>query len=403
MSISSSTNISSGTNAVPTTHPASTANPMPGPNSMPAPNAAPAANAVHAQNRRAPFWPDHSPHFLKCRLAVRPFIRARHETFASQTTPAPTSHTPASPPIVVGLSGGPDSLALVAACLAERAEVHAVIVDHQLQPGSADVAEEARCQAQQLGATADVVKVSVPEGGSLEANARAARYRALLNAASITQPGATSTQPPAASTQPEVFIAHTLDDQAETYLLGGLRGNPGGMAVREGRIVRPFLSVRRADTEGACQELGLTPWHDPQNEDPAFLRVLIRTQVVPDLAATVGFDPAPALAQAASRCAENRQAVAQVAQAFLNSAASPTQPGALSVRALAAQPRGVRTAVIEAFLRSAGARVNRQILTQVENLVVNWHGQGPVSLGSFLEVLRVNGKLIVSNCTAPEE
>lgn len=366
-----------------------------------------------------PFWPDHSPHFLKCRLAVRPFLRVRREAFA----PPHASTVASLPPIVVGLSGGPDSLALVAACRAEGATVHAVIVDHQLQPGSDAVAKEARRQAEQMGATAGVVKVTVPSGGSLEATARAVRYQALLDAASAVQPEMPAVQGTTELAAAEVFIAHTLDDQAETYLLGGLRGNPGGMAAREDRLVRPFLTVRRADTEGACEELGLTPWHDPQNQDPGFLRVLIRTQVIPDLAATLGFDPAPALAQAAMRCAENRQAVTQRAEevlakstAFLNdappagaphpagaSSRAVVQPAALSARVLADQPRAVRTAVIERFLRAVGAPVNRQILSQVEDLAVDWHGQGPVSLGSFLEVQRVNGKLIVSHRTVSKE
>ncbi len=397
-----------------------------------------------------PFWPDRSPHFLTCRLAVRPFISQRRQSAESQS------------PIVVGLSGGPDSLALVAACRAEGAPVHAVIVDHQLQPGSERVAHQARCQAEALGATADVVKVTVPSGGSLEANARSARYRALLQATPPAQPESTPPAQPAPADSPapgpapartasvgvpasppaqpeptppaqpapgvgEVFIAHTLDDQAETYLLGGLRGNPGGMAQREGRIVRPFLTIRRADTEGACAELGLTPWHDPQNSDPGFLRVLVRTKVLPDLAATLGYDPAPALAQAAMRCAENRQAVVQIAEATLDDAVrvtpSNTATGhtvhdtpsntargvaksktlSLDAATMAKHPRAVRTRALERFLRAAGAPVNRQILSQVENLAVDWHGQGPVSLGSFLEVQRVNGKLIVSDRTVPEE
>src|SRR5699024_186187 len=105
-----------------------------------------------------PFWPRRSPHFLACRRAVRPFL-----------TPEP---------VTIGLSGGADSLALVAAARAEGQEVHAVVVDHQLQSGSRAVAEEAAAQARRLGAHAEIATVTVGEG-NLEAHARLARYRAL--------------------------------------------------------------------------------------------------------------------------------------------------------------------------------------------------------------------------------
>ena len=72
-----------------------------------------------------PFWPRRSPHFLACRQAVRPF----------------------DGPAVIGLSGGPDSLALVAAAAAEQKDVSVMVVDHGLQPGSADVAERAAAVA----------------------------------------------------------------------------------------------------------------------------------------------------------------------------------------------------------------------------------------------------------------
>lgn len=83
-----------------------------------------------------------------------------------------------------------------------------------------------------------------------------------------------------------------MDDQAETYLLGGLRGNPAGMKDASRRpelsIIRPLLGARRAHTHGACVELGLKPWHDPQNFDDAFRRVAIRNQVIPLLAQVHG-------------------------------------------------------------------------------------------------------------------
>lgn len=119
--------------------------------------------------------------------------------------------------VLVALSGGTDSLALAAATAFEapRAGLRAgaVIVDHGLQTGSADVAERAAAQARELGLDPVLVRrVEVGTDGGPEAAAREARYAALAEAASET--GASA-----------VFLGHTLDDQAETVLLGLARGS----------------------------------------------------------------------------------------------------------------------------------------------------------------------------------
>ena len=193
--------------------------------------------------RPQPFWPDRSPAFLKLRRAVR--------ALASED------------PVLIGLSGGADSLGLVAAALAEGRDVLALCVDHGLQSDSATVADRAVAMARSLGAEARSVKVQV-KPGNIEAQAREARYKALMTAA--------------AAESRSVWVAHTMDDQAETYLLGSLRGRAVGMPV-SGTVIRPFLSVRRADTVAACAELGLEVWHDPMNADPRFRRVRVRTEV----------------------------------------------------------------------------------------------------------------------------
>ena len=225
---------------------------------------------------KKPFWPRVSPHFLACRRGVR--------TAAL------------NPAVAVGLSGGADSLALTAALVAEGHDVLALCADHGLQDGSRAQAERAAEQARKLGARARVLSVGAGAGTgpeSMEAAARVARYRAL--AAACAAEGL------------EVAVAHTADDQAETLLLGALRGRVAGMSERsevEGAsVVRPLLNVRRADTEGACAELGLSVWQDPQNADTNFRRVALRREVIPQLSHIIGGDAVPALAQAASDAA----------------------------------------------------------------------------------------------------
>lgn len=306
---------------------------------------------------QAPFWPRQSPHFLACRRPLRPL----------------------STPALIGLSGGPDSLALVAAAAAEGKDARALVVDHGLQPGSEDVAKRAVAQAEALGIPAEVVRVTVDTapGESLEAAARTARYAALSCAA--------------ARAGRDIWVAHTLEDQAETLILGALRGNPSGMApvstLDSGvKLVRPFLSIRRADTVGACEELGLDVWHDPMNDDPAYRRVAVRHSVIPALADLIGGDAIPALARTAERIVADQELVSSLFDL------GPTN----DCSALAANPAPVRQRRILAWLREQGQQtIGGAQLADIERLCTDWHGQGPVVIGGGLSVARIESFLVV--------
>lgn len=283
--------------------------------------------------RPQPFWPDRSPAFLKLRRAVRALASSED-------------------PVLIGLSGGADSLGLVAAALAEGRDVLALCVDHGLQPDSATVADRAVAMARSLGAEARSVKVQV-KPGNIEAQAREARYEALMTAA--------------AAESRSVWVAHTMDDQAETYLLGSLRGRAVGMPV-SGTVIRPFLSVRRADTVAACAELGLEVWHDPMNADPRFRRVRVRTEVLPLLADIHGGDPVPPLAAAASLARDD--AAALDAQAIATA----------QVAEIACLPVALRR---RAYLALVDAPLGPRHLEAIDSLVMDWHGQGPVAVAGF--------------------
>ncbi|MCQ9371659.1 tRNA lysidine(34) synthetase TilS [Corynebacterium sp. 35RC1] len=263
--------------------------------------------------------------------------------------------------LVVGVSGGADSMALAAALIAEGYHVHAVAVDHQLQPGSAEAAAHAVEQLRSFGATGEVIAVHVAPG-NLEAQAREARYAALH---SLGLP---------------VAVAHTAEDQAETLLLSALRGRAVGMAVA-GEVWRPLLNIRRSQTRGACEELGITVWDDPHNLDPRFARVGMRTQVIPLLAELTGGDPIPALARAAELIAQDEQAL--------------HTPAENDCSVLAAMPDAYRRRAIAAWLHTQGVPLSGRALSGVDALVVDWHGQGGVAVGGMLEVVRKSGKLSV--------
>lgn len=201
------------------------------------------------------------------------------------------------PLLLVACSGGPDSLALAAvmAFFAGRGEVRvgAVIVDHQLQPGSSAVAARTAAQLRALGlAPVEVRPVEVADDGDgPEGAARAARYRALSAAAAEHRAAA-------------VLLGHTLDDQAESVLLGLARGSGtrslAGIRAVRGIFARPFLGLRRAETEEICRVLELEPWHDPTNRDPGYLRSRVRSQVLPYVEDRLGSGIAGALARSAA-------------------------------------------------------------------------------------------------------
>ena len=207
------------------------------------------------------------------------------------------------------------------------------------------------------------MKVQV-KPGNIEAQAREARYEALMAAA--------------AAEGRSVWVAHTMDDQAETYLLGSLRGRAVGMPV-SGTVIRPFLSVRRADTVAACAELGLEVWHDPMNADPRFRRVRVRTEVLPLLADIHGGDPVPPLAAAASLARDD--AAALDAQAITTA----------QVAEIACLPVALRR---RAYLALVDAPLGPRHLEAIDSLVMDWHGQGPVAVAGF-QVRRQGAELRV--------
>lgn len=266
-------------------------------------------------------------------------------------------------PWCVALSGGPDSLALAAAAARTRPTA-ALIVDHRLQPGSAGVASNAAEQAKRLGCeSAQVLTVSVGADGGPEAAARAARYAA-LEQARAGRP---------------VLLGHTLDDQAETVLLGLARGSGprsiAGMRPWAPPWGRPLLGLRRADTEAACAELGLDPWRDPHNSDPRFTRVRLRDEVLPLLEDVLGGGVAAALARTATALQEDGDAL----DALAETVDVEDQP---QVTVFSGLPTAVRRRALRRWLLRCGAhRLTDEQLRAVDALVTDWRGQGGVAVG----------------------
>ncbi len=255
-----------------------------------------------------------------------------------------------APITYAAVSGGADSLALLAALAweAPRAGVTArcVTVDHGLYPGSAAQAARVGEVAERLGVPAIVLTVRCD--GDDENAARRARYAA-LDALDGT-----------------VLLGHTRDDQAETVLLGLARGSGArslaGMPRTRGHCVRPFLRLGRETTVRACAALGLTPWHDPANDDPRFARARVRTDALPALEKALGPGVPEALARTADLLRDDADALDALAAGH-------------GLDGLAALPRAIRTRVLRREAIAAGCPATDLTYEHVAALDALRHGE----------------------------
>ncbi|PFG17719.1 tRNA(Ile)-lysidine synthase [Propionicimonas paludicola] len=295
----------------------------------------------------------------------------------------------ADAPLLVACSGGPDSLALALAAHIAAArrgvDVRAAIVDHGLQPGSDTVAATVAEQLAGRGVSAVVLTVTVPDSpDGTEAAARQARYAALE-----------------AEARPDelILLGHTLDDQAETVLLGLARGSGtrslAGMPTRRGVFVRPLLGLRAAQTAQACAELGVEPWRDPHNDEPRFTRVRVRRQVLPLLEAELG----PGIAEALARTAGLARRDADLLDQLAADHQLPAVGAPFAVAELAGLPAAIRGRVLRSWLRAAGATdLSATHLDAVDALLDDWRGQRWVELPG-VRVSRRGGGLWAESST----
>lgn len=313
--------------------------------------------------------------------------------------------------VVVGCSGGADSLALAGALafVGPRAGLRggALTVDHGLQPDSAERSRRVAEVCRDLGLDpVEVLPVQVHGEGGPEAAARKARYGALDAAAERLGAGA-------------VLLGHTLDDQAETVLLGLARGSGGrslaGMPSTAGRYRRPLLELRRSTTRAACAALGLEPWDDPHNIDPAYARSRVRHDAMPGLERALGPGVPEALARTARLLRQDADALDTWARAAYDRARRTTEldgPAAtpeglanesvspavaLDIETLAGLPASVRGRVLHRAAIAAGSPSGALAAIHIEGadaLLMRWRGQGGVDLPGGVRVVRRCGRLL---------
>lgn len=295
--------------------------------------------------------------------------------------------------VLVGCSGGADSVALAAATAraARGAGWHAgaVVVDHGLQEGSAGVAERAAEYCAELGLDPVGVRraaVDTTHGG-LEAAARAARY-------------ATFEHFRADSAAECILLGHTRDDQAETVLLGLARGSGprslAGMPARRDSYRRPFLNLSRAVVRAAYPEAPV--WEDPHNHDPARARARVRHEVLPALELTLGPGVAEALARTAAQAQQDCDALDAWADTVAAEAVTVSPNDVtVSVVSVADLPVSVVVRVMRRAAKAAGVpsgRLAAPHLDALGRLISHWHGQGPLDLPGNVQALRRSGKVV---------
>ncbi|MBO0803919.1 MAG: tRNA lysidine(34) synthetase TilS [Nocardiopsaceae bacterium] len=294
--------------------------------------------------------------------------------------------------VLAACSGGADSLALAAALafVAPRLGLRAggVTVDHGLQEESARTAATAAGAMASFGMDPVLSRaVAVTGGGGPEAAARAARYQALQGAA--TETGAKA-----------ILLGHTLDDQAETVLLGLARGSGArslaGMPPRRGVFRRPLLGVRRAVTRDACAALGLDPWQDPHNADRRHARVRVRLDALPALEAALG----PGVAEALARTATQLRADAEILDNLAAERISADSP--LAADSLRELPDAVRSRVLRSAAIAAGCppgALTAGHVARVAELVTDFRGQRWIDLPGGVRASRRDGQVMFVGTT----
>lgn len=269
-----------------------------------------------------------------------------------------------------GVSGGADSMALLVLAVGAGCVVTAVHVDHGLRTGSEHEADAVRELATRLGASFRSEMVTVAPGPNLEARARSARHAVL---------------------GPFAAFGHTADDRAETMIVNLLRGaGPDGLASIRPGVRHPILDLRRSETEQVCETEGITPFLDPSNADPKFVRNRIRREVLPLLTDIAGRDLVPLL---------DRQADVFAALAdHLRDEAAELDP--TDTRVLREVPEVVARVALREWLRDHAVERHPPDAATIERVMAVVRGESiATDIGGNYRVERSDGQLRI--VTAP--
>lgn len=311
--------------------------------------------------------------------------------------------------VVVGVSGGADSVALLLA-LAELKSASKLSVkicvahlDHKLRPTSARDARWVADLAAKLGfdsvtGRSKVAEIARANNDNLEQAAREARYAFLERTAKR-------------KSARHVLTAHTMDDQAETVLLRLMRGSAGaglgGMDAmrplgKSVQLVRPLLWARRSDTENYCRLRKTEFLVDEMNNNPGFARVRVRQQLLP-LMQSFNNRIVEALSRTAAQLREDRAVLFSGSQDLMGRASidgeadeGETKPPALDVKVLSGEPPALRRRALREWIsraRGSARRLEMVHLLAVEKLLEGTAGGRTVELPGGGRVRRSKNRL----------
>lgn len=243
--------------------------------------------------------------------------------------------------VVVGVSGGPDSMALLDILRRMQAGLDLVVahVDHQLSERSEEIAAEVAGFASKEGIEVHVARAQGLEGPNLHARARDFRYSFFEAIAGDVGAAAIAT-------------GHTLDDRVETTVARLIHGAGTdalvGIPASEGNRIRPLITHRRAETKAYCDELGINYYEDPSNDDPRFDRSMVRNEIVSRIEDHWGEGAVLAMASSVDRLAEDSAALKTASATLYTQIASTVEGGVdLNLEQLGGLPRAYRRRLLE--------------------------------------------------------
>jgi tRNA(Ile)-lysidine synthetase-like protein len=271
--------------------------------------------------------------------------------------------------VLVAVSGGPDSTALLVALHTLGYRVHAAHLNHLLREEARGDAKfvEALCRERGIPVTlgeVDVAAARATDGGGVQEVARALRYEFLERIAD--EAGAMA-----------IATAHTRDDRAETVMLNIVRGSgPDGLRgipYRRGRIVRPLLDASRAEIEAYCDAQGIEPRRDASNESNKYARNEVRNVLFPYLRDRFNANVTDALLRLSDIASAEGELLEEIAAKWLGGAKQ------LFVLELARQPVAIQRRIVRLWLRTV-CGVAEASMARIDEIV----GQMPMPFHAML-------------------
>lgn len=262
---------------------------------------------------------------------------------------------PSGARLVLAVSGGADSVALLSgsAVIAPRLglTLEVATVDHGLRSEATQEVEAVAALATTLGLPHHALRVDVAPGAGVEAAARDARYAALERLRGER-------------TFDAVCTAHTANDQAETLLMRLMRGTATGARgiheTRADRVVRPMLFATRSEVLAYLEARGLAFATDSMNADPSFLRVRVRTELMPALEKVAGAHVVRSLARHASLAGDDEALLARLATDSLGRLT--LSDGSLDARGVMGLALPLQRRVLAAWLHAAHLDVDSEVI-----------------------------------------